>query len=689
MERLDRLVQLGVLDHTATPPLSPTVGDRYIVAVGGTGAWAGHDGAVTTYTASGWSHLSPKLGWQAYVAATQTLWVFDSAWSELAAGDVSGPSSAVDGNVAVFNGTSGADIADSGKALSAGDVVGTTDTQVLTNKTINGVNNTLTVRLNTTDVTGDLPVTHLNGGTGATASSYWRGDGTWAIPAGGGGGSSVTVSDVAPASAITGDLWWCGTDGQLYVWIGAEWVAASNQPGSGGGGGTAGVMSLTTVDGLASDTPTGDVTVGLICPVEVEDGGTGATDLPVSPGPGTMGLTNTLLSANGINPIKPISSDAGGTVGAWDGGQLACIGVSPEGGIELMSVKGSLSSPTALAAGDNLGSIWFTGFAGSDFGVTAGQISCSATENWTDTAQGTQFTFDCTVPGTTNGSRVLTLGTAGATLTAGIIVEGQTTLQGATTISSNVTLLGQLTVSGDGNATRATLTHSAGNAYLNAGASAGLTLQTLQNFAVQTGASLATALSIGSGGNTTINASNATPPLTLTSPTATNCELALGVTGARSWTVGNHSTGMFYLYDSVAGYRLQLTTTPTNLVTGGSWATISDAAIKQDVTDYTHGLDEIIQLRPVQFTYSGSPFNREGEQSFGLIAQEVEVVLPELVGEYEHNPRTVPGLTDEEREEITDEPIVLKTLDHNRLVFALVNSIRELNERLSALESKL
>jgi hypothetical protein len=176
-------------------------------------------------------------------------------------------------------------------------------------------------------------------------------------------------------------------------------------------------MSVTTTDGLASDTPTGNVTVGLICPVEVEDGGTGATDLPVSPGPGTMGLTNTLLSANGINPIKPISNDAWGTVGAWDGGQLACIGVSPEGGIELMTVKGSLSSPTALATGDNLGSIWFTGWAGSDFGVTAGQFSCSATENWTDTAQGTQFTFDCIAPGTTTNSRVLTLGTTGATLT--------------------------------------------------------------------------------------------------------------------------------------------------------------------------------------------------------------------------------------------------------------------------------
>ncbi len=77
---LDAAIQIGVLDLTlTTPPLSPAEGERYVVASGATGDWAGKDDAIATWQDGAWAFLTPKAGWCIWSAADESLFVFDGA----------------------------------------------------------------------------------------------------------------------------------------------------------------------------------------------------------------------------------------------------------------------------------------------------------------------------------------------------------------------------------------------------------------------------------------------------------------------------------------------------------------------------------------------------------------------------------------------------------------------------------
>lgn len=84
--RLDVLVQLAVKSTTLTaPPGSPADGDRYLIASGPTGAWAGKDLNITYYSSGAWVFLPPRKGWLCWDEVNGILLVWTgSVWSDYA-----------------------------------------------------------------------------------------------------------------------------------------------------------------------------------------------------------------------------------------------------------------------------------------------------------------------------------------------------------------------------------------------------------------------------------------------------------------------------------------------------------------------------------------------------------------------------------------------------------------------------
>lgn len=85
IERLDLIVQLTVQDFDVTdPPASPAEGQVWAVGTGATGAWGDAAGKLAAFAGGGWFFILPVPGWRAWGVAGDELRVFTGgSWAGL------------------------------------------------------------------------------------------------------------------------------------------------------------------------------------------------------------------------------------------------------------------------------------------------------------------------------------------------------------------------------------------------------------------------------------------------------------------------------------------------------------------------------------------------------------------------------------------------------------------------------
>ena len=100
--------------------------------------------------------------------------------------------------------------------------------------------------------------------------------------------------------------------------------------------------------------------------------------------------------------------------------------------------------------------------------------------------------------------------------------------------------------------------------------------------------------------------------------------------------------------------------------------TVSDARLKDDVQTIENATEKVNQLRGVSYTWNEG--SRKGQREIGVIAQEVQEVVPEVVHE-----KKLPFVGDG----------TYKTVDYEKLVALLIESNKELTARVEQLEARL
>ena len=110
----------------------------------------------------------------------------------------------------------------------------------------------------------------------------------------------------------------------------------------------------------------------------------------------------------------------------------------------------------------------------------------------------------------------------------------------------------------------------------------------------------------------------------------------------------------------------------------------SDRRLKRDINEFEGGLDQIMQIQPYTYFYNGEGGIKSDELQFGVIAQEVQEVLPSMVSSYEFQEFET---TDKSHKAISSEEYL--SVNTGAMTYMLVNAIQEQQDIIEEREERI
>ena len=261
-------------------------------------------------------------------------------------------------------------------------------------------------------------------------------------------------------------------------------------------------------------------------------------------------------------------------------------------------------------------------------------------------------------------------------------VAGTLAVTGATTLSSTLAVSGLITSSSGISGGPAT--HTTGSFSSTLGVTGATTLSstlgvtgatTLAGLSATTGSFSSTLAVTGTSTFTGAITANGGVTGNLTGNVTGNVSgTAKNLTGADAYTNGtdgwwrsNGQAGWYSASYNVGIYATQAGWVQTYNSAGilaNAFQQVSDARLKNNIIDSKYGLAEVLQLRSVEYDKQS-----DGKHDVGLIAQEVESIIPEFV--------------------FTSETDGMKSINYAQMVSVLVKAVQELSAEVNVLKAKL